>query len=256
MGRAGGCAGSPPRFRGRFALRKRRGQLALIGVIVLAATLIALVAMRTPSPYVAYERGHLQAAQLIHLARTCLSATCSSQRVQALLSTLFTVNGSEPLRMYPTSAGSPLNSTARSGRGWVTEYKLTFTLATPAGAEPVVYYARVEGLGEEGTYTKTVMVSGTLKTVTMVKVRLRYSNSYTTPFFNASLLCPRLGDPQGYADFLTFDPSSCEWLVAVPRDFSTQIPPPPGPPPAPAAFYVYKLRDEWGVVVPVYHRGG
>ncbi|MEM0460447.1 MAG: hypothetical protein QXZ31_11310 [Thermofilaceae archaeon] len=260
MRRAEDCAlGAPRRFGGRFAVRRRRGQLALIGVIVLAATLIALVSLRTPNPYVAYERGHLQAAQLLHLARACFSESCSCQRLQSLLTILVNVNRSEPLRMYPTfspcTVDNPLNRTVRSGQGWVTEYQVKFALATPVGVEYVAYYARVEGLGEEGTYTKTVVVSGSLKTLTMVKVRLRYGNSYTTPFFNASL-CPRLADPQGYADFLSFDPSSCEWLVAVPKDFSAAIPPPPGPPPAPAAFYVYKLRDEWGVIVPVYHRGG
>ncbi|MEM2677941.1 MAG: hypothetical protein QXU62_04790, partial [Thermofilaceae archaeon] len=175
MKRAGGCAlGTPRRFGGRFAVRRRRGQLALIGVIILAATLIALAALRTPNPYVAYERGHLQAAQLIHLARTCFSGACSCQRLQSLLTILTGFNRSEPLRMYPTfspcAADNPLNRTVRSGQGWVTEYGLKFALATPVGVEYVAYYARVEGLGEEGTYTKTVVVSGSLKTITMVKV--------------------------------------------------------------------------------------
>lgn len=241
-------------------MRERRGQLALIAVIMLAATLIALVSLRTPNPYVAYERGHLQAAQLIHLARACFSTTCDCSRLQSLITIVTNINGSEPLRVYPTfspcTAENPLNRTARFGRGWLTEYQVKFTLATPGGGEYVTYYARVENLGVEGTYTKTVIIGSTAVNLHMVKVRLKYTNTYTTPFFNASL-CPLLTDPQGVADILSFDSSSCEWLLGVSKELSTMIPvPSPESSPAPSPQYVYKLKDRWGVIVLVYHRGG
>jgi len=52
----------------------------LIGVIALAATLIALLSMYSLQPKIAYERGHLQAAQLVHLARACMAAGAATTR--------------------------------------------------------------------------------------------------------------------------------------------------------------------------------
>lgn len=216
---------------------KRRGQLALIAILMLAATLVALTSLRTPHPYVAYERGHLQAAHLIHVARVCFSRTCDCNRLQQLLATLRAINGSEPLRMYPTlspcTESNPKNSTFRGEGGYTTEYALSFTIHTLSGAEYVNFQALIQSLGVDGTYVKTATLGYTVVSLRMLRIRLKYSNSYKTPFFNATI-CPRIEDPGRLADLTLLAP--CEWLIGVPLDIT-------------GARYV--LRDEWGVVVPV-----
>lgn len=232
-------------------LMRRRGQLALIAILTLAATLIVLTSLRTPQPYVAYERGHLQAAQLIHLARVCLSETCDCSRLNSLLSTLVSLNGTEPLRMYPTfspcALDNPLNRTVRGGRGWLTEYRVEFAIWTPAGLERVVLAVAIENLGSEGVYTKTVWEGGQARVYTMVKVRLKYVSSCTTPFFNATT-CPRLTDPRGLADLPPGPGTGCEWLVGIPVEEATPLPPSV----VSAATHRYTLRDEQRIAVPVY----
>jgi len=214
---------------------ERGGQLALAGVLLLAAVLITLAAIRTPQPLAAYERGHLQAAQLLHLARVCLSGECDATRLQGLLLMVAGLNRSEPLRMYPVTSADVLNRTSRGERGWLVEYRVAFRISTPAGEEEVALYARVESVAEGVLYSR--QLGG--RAYALARVRVSYSNVLTTPFFNATV-CPRLSDPRGAADVVQL--GSCEWLVGVPLELSQGA---GGP-------YVYKLRDEYGVVVPVY----
>ncbi|MCS7104019.1 MAG: hypothetical protein NZ954_00450 [Thermofilaceae archaeon] len=220
---------------------RHKGQLALIATLILAATLIALTSLRTPHPYVAYERGHLQAAHLIHIARVCFSRTCDCNRLQQLVVTLQAINGSEPLRMYPTfslcTESNPMNSTFRSDGSYTTEYAVKFTIQTLSGAEYVNFQALIQSLGVDGTYVKTVTLGDAVVSLRMLRVRLKYSNSFKTPFFNATV-CPRIEDPEKLADLTLLAP--CEWLVGVPLDIS-------------GAKYV--LKDEWGVVIPVFVGG-
>jgi len=220
--------------------RRRRGQFALLGVIVLAVTLLAIVASRPPEPAFAYERGPMQSAQLIHLARYCLAVGCSNDTLSRLVGELVAYNASEPLLMFPVVQAyyRSLASTSR-----VENYTF-FTITTLRGSETVALGVSAQAGSVLNTFSKTVRgVTYILKNTT-----LTYCHVYASPFFPAPadappcplsmglsglVYCPRIYDPNGVAEIRQIGP--CTWAVAVPGN--------------------YTLRDEFGVPVKVLVRG-
>ena len=231
--------------------RKRKGQLALIGVIVLASTLIALLSLYELQPKVAYERGHLQAAQLVHLARACMaSGSCTKEKLALLVQRLYQLNQSYPLRvyvMYVVQAPNPGSVSFKGGAVSVvntTVFEIETLQALFTGARErvtVEVSARSEPTGRR--YPKQVGE----KTYTMVEVKVTYTHVYASPFFNVAL-CPALRALDSVADLKRL--SGCEWLVGVPSELAQ-----PADISAGVKGYRYDLRDEFGVQVPVLYRG-
>ncbi len=234
----------------------RRGQLALVGALALLLALVALVSLRSPEPIVACERGHLQAAQLVHLARACMATRrCDLAALSWLVQQLYQLNNTYglPLRLYPTRvvrAPNPGTISLR-GRAITVTNTTTFTIATlrsavsgQLDAVEVVVTAASEPTGR--TYLK--VVEG--REYAMVEVRLTYSHEYRSPFFNVTL-CPSLGALDGVADIKRV--GACEWLVGVPlqlaRPADINVQPGLG-----VKGYRYELVDEFGVPVVVLFR--
>jgi len=213
---------------------RRRGQLALIGVIALASALIALASMQSPQPRVAYERGHLQFAQLIHIARACMaSSRCTMDRLRTMLGLLEQLNETYPLYMYPTHVvRAPTPGAVSIRRKVVTIINETvFEVETLAGWERVI--ARVEVTCTAGrTYTKQVG----RRLYTLLEVRIRYVHVYSSPSFNVTL-CPALRAPRGAADLKRL--SACEWRVGIPLELAERT----------GARLAYRLVDEFGIPV-------
>jgi hypothetical protein len=221
-------------------MRSRSGQFALLGVIVLAVTILALVAQRPAEPAFAYERGPMQSAQLIHLARYCLAVGCSNATLASLASSLQAYNSTEPLLMFPVIQASyrSLASTSR-----VENYTL-FTIQTLAGRETVALGMSAQSGSVLNVFSKTVRgVTYVLKNTT-----LTYCHVYASPFLPAPdsappcplsmglsglVYCPRIHDPSGIAEVRQIGP--CTWAVAVPGN--------------------YTLVDEFGIPVKVVVRG-
>ena len=229
----------------------------MIGVAVLAITLLALIALRQPEPIPVIERGYLQAAQLVHMARWCMNQTgladpqagfaASQKYTQCLtqqLNNLASLNATYPLYMYPTSLSSASCALTVSGQTLTLTCTTTFQLATPL--------TRVSGQYESVAVTVTLSSAPTGRTYkkqvgeklySMIEFDVTYSHSYATPFFTASL-CPRVkGD--SLADVA--QTGSCKWLIAVPSEKAAKLP-------SGAVKFYYVLRDEYGV--PVYVLGG
>jgi len=229
---------------------RRRGQLALVGVIVLASTLIALLSLYTLQPKVAYERGHLQAAQLVHLARACMaSGSCTGEKLALLVQRLYQLNQTYPLRVYATYVRQGPNPGSISIAGAVTVTNITVfeietlqTLFTNRLERVTVEVLTVsEPTGR--VYPKQVGE----KTYTMVEVRVEYTHSYTSPFFNVTL-CSALQVLDGVADLKRL--SGCEWLVGVPLELSKAV-----DLSASVRGFWYVLRDEFGVPVLILFKG-
>jgi hypothetical protein len=214
--------------------RRRRGQFALLGVIVLAVTLLAIVASRPPEPAFAFERGPMQSAQLIHLARYCLAVGCSNTTLSSLVSSLRAYNASEPLLMYPV-LDAYYGEVASSTR---VERYVFFIIQTLRGAEAVAFGAAAQSSPVQGRYERVVRG----EKLTFFNVTLTYCHVYASPFFPPSgppcplsqplsgiVYCPRLRDPRGVAE-LTYV-GYCVWRVSVPGN--------------------YTLYDEFGVPVRV-----
>jgi len=234
--------------------RRRRGQLALIGVIVLASTLIALLSLYELQPRVAYERGHLQAAQLVHLARACMaSGGCTREKLAQLVQRLYQLNGTYPLRVYVTYVRQAPNPGSVSLQGGsitvanttVFEIETLQTVFTGSPEQVVVEVWMVSA--ETGRrYSKTVGE----ETYTMVEVRVTYAHSYSSPFFNVTL-CPALRALDSVADLKRL--SGCEWLLGTPLELSqpvdVNVPPGIG-----VKGFRYELKDEFSVPVLVLFR--
>ncbi|MCC6051317.1 MAG: hypothetical protein LM580_11445 [Thermofilum sp.] len=224
--------------------RARRGQLALIGVIVLASTLIALLSAYSLQPKIAYERGHLQAAQLVHLARACMAAgSCTRDRLANYTRTYLYPpnNGTYPLRTFvtyvargpdpgPIQGDNPITVTNET----VFEIETLRTLFT-GSTERVSITVQTVSEPTGRRYSKQLGD----RVYTMVEVRVTYTHSYSSPFFNVTL-CPSLRTTDGVADLKRL--GKCDWLVGAPLELSK---------PVGANRYRYDVRDEFGIPVPV-----
>jgi len=238
----------------RRGTAKRRGQLALIGVIVLASTLIALLSAYSLQPKIAYERGHLQAAQLVHLARACMAAgSCTRDRLASYVITYLYPpnNGTYPLRTFVTYvAQGPNPGTVKSDTSGI-----TFTTTNTTVFKIETLQTAFTGNLEEVRITVTT-VSGRTDRVyskqvgdrvyTMVEVRVTYTHSYSSPFFNVTL-CPSLRALDSVADLKRA--GKCDWLVGAPLELSRTVTV------SGSQVYRYDLKDEFGIAVPVLFRG-
>jgi hypothetical protein len=207
---------------------RRSGQFALLGVIVLATTLVLLAAQRPPEPAFALERGQMQSAQLIHLARYCLAVGCSNETLGSLVAGLLALNSTEPLYMYPVADAKYYYSAPGSSENRT----VVFTITTLRGSEAVslrVYTAPAVRLG---ALTKQVHEH----TLIFYNCTLTYQHVYTSPFFPGGSLtyCPRLYDPRGLAD-VRRGAAPCWWVVLVPATPDN----------------TYTLYDEFGIPVRV-----
>jgi len=234
----------------RGTAERRRGQLALIGVIVLASTLIALLSMYSLQPKVAYERGHLQAAQLVHLTRACMAAGgCDRDRLALFVRRLYQLNQTYPMRAYVTYAVQAPNPGAISLKGGT----ITVTNATVFEIETL--QKLFTGSSEEVRITVATASEPTGRryskrvgdrVYTMVEVKVTYTHSYSSPFFNVTL-CPSLRTTDGVADLKRL--GKCDWLVGAPLELSRTVTV------NGAQAYRYDLKDEFGIAVPVLFRG-
>jgi hypothetical protein len=217
---------------------KRRGQLALIGVIALAATLIALLSAYSLQPKVAYERGHLQAAQLVHLARACMATgSCNDAKLEELVRRLCQLNQTYPIRMYNISEKRVLNP---DPSGLTVTNATVFrikTLQTEFTGNPEEVRITVTTASEPTGRRYSKQVGD--RVYTMVEVKVTYTHSYSSPFFNVTL-CPSLRTTDGVADLKRL--GKCDWLVGAPLELSK---------PVGANRYRYDLMDEFGIPVPV-----
>jgi hypothetical protein len=230
---------------------RRRGQLALIGVIALAATLIALLSTYSLQPKIAYERGHLQAAQLVHLTRACMAAgSCDRAKLALLVQRLYQLNQTYPMRVYVTyavQAPNPGSISFRGGAVAVTNATIfeVETLQTAFTGSPERVSITVQTVSEPTgrRYSKSMGE----RTYTIVEVRVTYTHSYSSPFFNVTL-CPSLRTTDGVADLKRL--GRCDWLVGAPLELSK------GPLTVSGSqVYRYDLKDEFGIAVPVLFRG-
>ena len=219
----------------------------MIGVIALAATLIALLSIYSLQPKIAYERGHLQAAQLVHLARACMAAgSCSRDRLAELVRDLYRFNQTYPMRMFVTYVERAPNPGPAQGVNPITVTNETVfeveTLRTLFTGNPEEVRITVTTVSErtDRVYSKRVGD----RTYTMVEVKVTYAHSYSSPFFNVTL-CPSLRALDAVADLKRL--GKCDWLVGAPLELSK---------PVGANRYRYDLRDEFGIPVPVLFTAG
>jgi hypothetical protein len=231
---------------------RRRGQLALIGVIALAATLITLLSMYSLQPKIAYERGHLQAAQLVHLARACMAAGgCSRDRLaNYIVKYLYPPNnGTYPLRTFVTYvAQGPNPGSASFKSGTVTVTNATVfeieTLRTLFTGSPERVSITVTTVSEPTGRMYSKQVGD--RVYTMVEVKVTYTHIYSSSFFNVTL-CPSLLALDSVADLKRA--GRCEWIVGAPLELARTVTV------SGAQAYRYDLRDEFGVPVAVLFRG-
>jgi hypothetical protein len=232
---------------------RRRGQLALIGVIALAATLIALLSTYSLQPKIAYERGHLQAAQLVHLTRACMAAgSCDRAKLALLVQRLYRLNQTYPIRAYVTYVvQAPADPDPRAlrfeGKTIIVTNKTVFEVETLQTAftgnlEEVRITVTTASERTDRRYSKQVGD----RVYTMVEVRVTYTHSYSSPFFNVTL-CPSLRATDGVADVKRV--GKCDWLVGAPLELSRTVTV------NGAQAYRYDLKDEFGIPVPVLFKG-
>jgi len=224
----------------------------LIGVIALAATLIALLSVYSLQPKVAYERGHLQAAQLVHLTRACMAAgSCDRAKLAGLVQLLYRLNQTYPtMRAYVTYVVQAPNPGSISFRGGVvtvenaTVFEIeTLKTAFTGSTERVSITVQTVSEPTGRRYSKRVGD----RVYTMVEVKVTYAHSYSSPFFNVTL-CPSLRATDNVADLKRL--GRCDWLVGAPLELSK------GPLTVSGSqAYRYDLRDEFGIAVPVLFRG-
>jgi hypothetical protein len=235
----------------RRGTAKRRGQLALIGVIALAATLIALLSVYSLQPKIAYERGHLQAAQLVHLARACMAAgSCSRDRLANYTGTYLypPINGTYPLRTFVTYVARGPDPGPIQGDNPITVTNETVfeieTLRTLFTGNPEEVRITVTTVSERTgrVYSKRMGE----KTYTIVEVKVTYTHVYSSPFFNVKL-CPSLRALDSVADLKRA--GRCEWIVGAPLELSRTVTV------SGRQAYRYDLKDEFGIVVPVLFKG-
>lgn len=229
---------------------KRRGQLALAGVVILALTLIALLSTRSLQPKVAYERGHLQAAQLVYLARACMAA--GGCNYSALLANLKRLNETYPMRMYEVSEVHVLSSVSSEDGAIVVANSTVFEIRTLRSVfigAPEQVAVEVRTVCEE-TGRKYFKQVGE-RVYALVEVKVAYEHTYTSPFFNVKL-CPTLRSPDSVADLKQLE--RCKWLVGVPLELSEAVNASLSPGQG-VKGYCYTLKDDFGIPVLVMFRG-
>ncbi|MEM1509698.1 MAG: hypothetical protein QXY49_01725 [Thermofilaceae archaeon] len=202
---------------------KHTAQFALLGVTALAVIIIAIVSTLPEEPIYVYERGHLQAAMLVHLARACLTTeSCNSEVLQSLLEQLYSMNESYNLLLFEVTNFSV--STLRFSYGETT-YLINvtdFEVRTLTGNTKVKIQVEIR-VTKGHTYVKAI--SGAV--CNMVSFSVSYIHRYVSPFFNITL-CPLIHpDPEKIADIKPDGP--CKWIIGVPERI--------------------KLRDEFGIIL-------
>jgi len=218
---------------------RRRAQFALLGVIVLATTLVAIASQRPVEPVFALERGPMQSAQLIHAARYCLAIGCSNETLAGLVAELIELNRTEPLHMYPVLGARYYRVSSASRE----EHYVLFNITTLRGVEPVVLAASAQASPVLARYERVVRG----ERLTFYNLTLTYCHVYASPFFPSGgppcplsrpvsglTYCPRLRDPVGLAELRYL--GYCTWRVSAPSG--------------------YTLYDEFGVPVEVRVAGG
>ncbi len=229
---------------------RRRGQLALIGVIVLASTLIVLLSTYSLQPKIAYERGHLQAVQLVHLARACMAAGgCNQAKLEGLVGLLRQLNQTYPtMRMYNISAVWVLNFPPKPDSSSLTVTNVTVfeieTLQTALTGSPERVSITVTTASEPTGRRYSKQVGD--RVYAMVEVKVTYTHIYSSPFFNVTL-CPSLLALDSVADLKRA--GRCEWIVGAPLELARTVTV------SGAQAYRYDLRDEFGSPVAVLFRG-
>ncbi|MEM0233813.1 MAG: hypothetical protein QXX32_00915 [Thermofilum sp.] len=218
----------------------RRGQFALLGIIVLAVTILAILAQRPAEPAFAFERGSMQSAQLIHLARFCLAIGCSNATLASLVSSLQAYNSTEPLLMFPV-VQAYYRCSASTNR--VENYTF-FTIQTLKGYEIVALGVSAQSGSVLNVFAKSYRGF----TYVLKNTTLTYCHVYASPFspipvsappcplsqpIAGLVYCPKILDPSGVAEIKQIGP--CTWAVAIPGN--------------------YTLRDEFGIPVKVIVRG-
>ena len=225
----------------------------MIGVIALAATLIALLSMYSLQPKSAYERGHLQAAQLVHLTRACMAAgSCDRAKLALLVQLLYRLNQTYPMRAYVTYVEwAPADPDPRAlrfeGKTIIVTNATVFeveTLQTAFTGSPERVSITVQTVSEPTGRRYSKQVGD--RVYTMVEVRVAYTHSYSSPFFNVTL-CPSLRTTDGVADLKRL--GKCDWLVGAPLELSRTVTV------SGSQVYRYDLKDEFGIAVPVLFQG-
>jgi|GEM_PF-2164808 len=207
-------------------MRRRSGQFALLGVIILAMTLVLIASQRPVEPVFALERGPMQSAQLVHLARYCLAVGCSNETLASLVSGLIELNRTEPLYMYPITRARYYYSES----GGLENRTAVFTIVTLRGEEVVAVEVLRTPPVTLSMFTKQVREH----TLVFHNITFTYTHFYRSPFFPGGSLtyCPSLHDPRGIADVKRL--AACHWVAAVPG--------------TPAGYTLY---DEFGIPVEV-----
>jgi len=223
---------------------RRRGQLALLGVIVLAVLVVLALHRRDPEPAYMVQRGQMQSAQLVNLARACMAVGCNNATLTTLVQDLLGRNASSHLYMFPITSAYYIEKPKPESFRY--ENYTFFTILTLRGQETVAVAVSAQAYGVRNTFSKNYHgVTYILKNTT-----LTYCHVYASPFFPQSSIacpvtlslsggkivyCPRIYDPSGIAEVKLIDPYTCTWAVAVPGN--------------------YTLRDEFYVPVKVVVRG-
>lgn len=202
---------------------RRAAQFALLGVTALAAVVIVIVSTLPEEPIYACERGHLQAAMLVHLARACLATrNCDDETLRSLLERLYSMNKSYNLLLFEIVNAD--TSTCRSSYGETVHLVnvTRFEIKTATGSGKIE--VRVEIKAARGhAYVKAV--SGVVRS--MVNFSVTYTHQYTTPFFNVTL-CPLI-HPSTEEAVDVKQEGPCRWVVGVPERV--------------------ELRDEFGITI-------
>jgi hypothetical protein len=206
---------------------RRRGQFALLGIIIFATLIILAVHRRDPEPAYMIQRGQMQSAQLVNLARACMAVGCSNATLVTLVQDLLNRNASSQLYMFPITNAY---YTYRTSTYRYENYTF-FTIQTLRGPETVAVAVSAQSGSTLNTFSKSYHgVTYILKNTT-----LTYCHVYASPFFpiqpdspscpisldlTGIVYCPRIYDPNGIAEVKLLDPRTCTWAVAVPGNYT------------------------------------
>jgi len=162
--------------------------------------------MRVPEPRLSYERGYLQCAELIHVARLCWSMGCSNETLSMLVSKLYSYNEAMSLRLYSLSSYNSFRLERLGKFSGFGEYRVVF--ATERGFQ--VEFLASWSYSYMGEYVKRL---GGAKII-YYNYSIHYEHAYTAPPWGAVTVYPALSDPMGLADIRRI--GGGDWLVGVP----------------------------------------
>jgi hypothetical protein len=192
---------------------------------MLATLLVLAASRRDPEPAYVVQRGQMQSAQLVNLARACMAMGCSNNTLTALLQDLLARNQTSNLYMFPVARAY---YTYRVSANRYENYTF-FTIRTLRGLETVA----VGVVAQSGFVLNTFSKSYHGVTYILKNTTLTYCHVYTSPFFPPSgaacpttlspsggkiVYCPRIYDPAGLAEVKQVGP--CTWAVAVPGNYT------------------------------------